>query len=65
MILVGRFTDIDDAITTGIHGFAKSSRLCRESNKKLSAKKALPRAKGKTPAKEKTLVKVASLPRAY
>jgi hypothetical protein len=51
--------------TTGIHGFAKSSRLCRESDKKLSAKKALPRAKRKTPAKEKTLVKVASLPRAY
>jgi hypothetical protein len=39
-------------VTTRIHGFAKSSRLCRESNKKLSAKKALPRAKRKTPANQ-------------
>jgi hypothetical protein len=38
--------------------------LCRELNKKLSAKKALPRAKLKTPGTEKTLVTEASLPRA-
>jgi hypothetical protein len=50
--------------TTGNSAFAESPGLCREPSKKLSAKKALPRAPKKNLEKEETLDKAASLPRA-